>query len=223
MIKLENVVKDYQIGNATYRALNGINLSIEQGEFSAIVGPSGCGKTTTMNILGLLDKPTSGTYHFLGNDTSMFSQNQQADYRNSWLGFIFQSFLLLPRLSAIDNVALPLMYRKEKKKERLKKAEAVLDKVGMKAFSHHRPNELSGGQQQRVAIARALVGNPKVILADEPTGALDTKTSKIVMDLLKDIHRSQRITVLVITHDHHVASQCSRIIKINDGLIEREV
>ena len=220
MIELSNVVKDYHIGDTTYQALKSVSLSVNQGEFTAIMGPSGCGKTTTMNILGLLDKPTSGSYHLLNNDTSQFTHNQQADFRNEFIGFIFQSFLLLPRLTAVQNVGLPLMYRKKSRQEVRKQAEAMLEKVGMKHFLHHHPYELSGGQQQRVAIARALVGEPKLILADEPTGALDVQTSNVVMSLLKDIYAQRHVTVLVITHDPDVAKECQRVIHIRDGKIQ---
>ena len=220
MIELSNVVKDYHIRDATYQGLKSVSLSVNQGEFAAIMGPSGCGKTTTMNILGLLDKPTSGSYHLLNNDTSQFTHNQQADFRNEFIGFIFQSFLLLPRLTAVQNVGLPLMYRKKSRQEVRKQAEAMLERVGMNHFLHHHPYELSGGQQQRVAIARALVGEPKLILADEPTGALDVQTSNVVMSLLKDIYAQRHVTVLVITHDPDEAKECQRVIHIRDGKIQ---
>ena len=183
MIRFENITKSYKMGNYEFQALQGISFEIAENELVAIVGPSGAGKSTVMHIMGLLDTPTSGEFYLDGKPTANFSRSNQAFYRNHKLGFIFQQFYLLPKLTALDNVGLPLMYRNVSHKEREEKAYAILDKVGMKKHAKHHPNELSGGQQQRVAIARALVGDPKIILADEPTGALDTKTSSVVMDL----------------------------------------
>ena len=207
------------MGDEEFTALKSVSFKIDEGEMVAIMGPSGCGKTTTMNILGLLDKPTSGGYYLSGHDTNQFTPNQQADYRNQLIGFIFQRYLLLPRLNVLQNVLLPLKYRKARSKNEVDMSVEMLERVGMGGHLEHRPNEISGGQQQRVAIARALVGKPKLILADEPTGALDTHTSEVVLQLLKDIHREEGVTVVVITHDEEVAMQCQRTIRILDGLI----
>jgi putative ABC transport system ATP-binding protein len=222
MIKLENVKKIYHMGETVFEALKGISLEIQDRELLAIVGPSGSGKSTTMNILGLLDKPTSGKYYLDGIDTAKFSGDKLSALRNKRLGFIFQQFFLLPKLSAIDNVMLPLTYRHEEKipKSEMKaRAMVMLEKVGMEKFAHHRPSELSGGQQQRVAIARALVGRPSIIMADEPTGALDTKTSQQIMDLLAQQVTETGTTVVIITHSLEIAKQCQRAIQIRDGLI----
>lgn len=222
MIKLDNVKKIYHMGETVFEALKGINLEIQNKELVAIVGPSGSGKSTTMNILGLLDKPTSGKYYLDGVDTAEFSGDKLSALRNKRLGFIFQHFFLLPKLSAIDNVMLPLTYRHEEKilhQEMKTRAMNVLEKVGMDKFARHRPSELSGGQQQRVAIARALVGCPSIIMADEPTGALDTKTSQQIMDLLKQEVEETGTTVVIITHSLEIAKQCQRAIQIQDGLI----
>ncbi len=222
LIELQQVTKTYLMAAETYTALKGISLSIERGELATIIGSSGSGKTTTMNILGLLDHPTAGKYFLDGVDTSTLSADAVADLRNEKIGFIFQSFFLLPRLTALQNVMLPLSYRRnqhpsgEKDKNR---ALAMLDKVGMSKHINHKPNELSGGQQQRVAIARALVGKPSIILADEPTGALDSKNSHDVLQLLKELNKTEHATIIIITHDPEVASQSERIIKIADGVI----
>ena len=210
------------MGDSIFEALKGISLTIEQGELVAIVGPSGSGKSTTMNILGLLDKPTSGKYYLDGMDTSKFLGDELSALRNKRLGFIFQQFFLLPKLSAIDNVMLPLTYRHEDKlsaKAMSDLAMAMLAKVHMEKFAHHRPTELSGGQQQRVAIARALIGKPSIIMADEPTGALDTKTTQQIMDLLTSQMEEIGATVVIITHSLEVAAQCHRAIHIRDGLL----
>lgn len=222
MIKLENVKKSYHMGETVFEALKGISLEIQNKELLAIVGPSGSGKSTTMHILGLLDKPTSGKYYLDGVDTAEFSGDKLSALRNKRLGFIFQNFFLLPRLTAIDNVMLPLTYRHEEKMshaEMKARAMEMLAKVGMEKFGAHRPSELSGGQQQRVAIARALVGHPSIIMADEPTGALDTKTSQQIMDLLTKEVTETGTTVVIITHSPEIARQCSRSISIRDGLI----
>ncbi len=207
------------MGDTEFRALRGINLTIPENEIVAIVGPSGSGKSTTMHIMGLLDSPSGGEYLLDGKSTLNFNRQQQAFYRNQKIGFIFQQFFLLSKLTALDNVALPLLYRNVSHQERHKAALEILDHVGMKEYAKHRPSELSGGQQQRVAIARALVGEPEIILADEPTGALDTKTGQIVMDLLKSF--SKQATIVVITHDLDVATQCQRQLHILDGLIKK--
>lgn len=220
MIRFEDITKSYKMGNYEFQALHGVSFDIAKNELVAIVGPSGTGKSTIMHIMGLLDTPTSGEFYLDGKPTADFSRSEQAFYRNHKLGFIFQQFYLLPKLTALDNVGLPLMYRNASNKEREEKSYTILDKVGMKKYAKHRPNELSGGQQQRVAIARALVGNPEIILADEPTGALDTKTSGIVMDLLKSFN--DQATIVVITHDLGVASQCPRRIHVLDGDIAKD-
>ena len=225
MIRLENIRKTYQMGENVFEALKGISFTISQGELVAIVGPSGSGKSTTMNILGLLDKPTSGKYFLDDIDTSNFTGNKLAALRNRRLGFIFQHFFLLPKLTALENVILPLTYRRDERHSmRQMKAMAMdmLDKVDMARFAPHKPKELSGGQQQRVAIARALIGRPNIIMADEPTGALDTKTSAQIMELLMEQMQSLGTTVVIITHDLEIARQCQREIHIRDGLIEEK-
>jgi putative ABC transport system ATP-binding protein len=209
------------MGKHTFQALRGVSFNIEKNELVSIVGPSGSGKTTTMHLMGLLSSPSGGEYFLDDKATASFNRNQQAFYRNHKIGFIFQQFLLLTKLSALDNVSLPLMYRNVPKNERDAKAHAILEKVGMDKYAKHRPLELSGGQQQRVAIARALVGDPEIILADEPTGALDTKTTRIVMDLLKSF--SEVATIVIITHDLEVAAECPRQIHILDGVVEKDV
>ncbi|PHQ78692.1 MAG: macrolide ABC transporter ATP-binding protein [Coxiella sp. (in: Bacteria)] len=220
MIQFKNITKTYHMGKNQFQALRGVDFTIAQNELVAIVGPSGSGKSTTMHIMGLLDSPSNGEYLLDGKETSSFNSNEQAFYRNQKIGFIFQQFFLLAKLTALDNVALPLLYRNVPRHERQKKALAILDHVGMKEHAKHRPHELSGGQQQRVAIARALVGDPEIILADEPTGALDTKTSQVVIDLLKSF--SKQATIVIITHDLEVAAQCPRQLHILDGVIDRD-
>ena len=222
LIELREVTKDYVMARETYTALKGINLTIERGDFATIIGASGSGKTTTMNILGLLDRPSAGKYFLDGVDTSLLTLDQVADLRNEKIGFIFQSFFLLPRLNALQNVMLPLSYRRNHPpgdRRDKRRAMAMLDKVGMTNYITHRPYELSGGQQQRVAIARALVGDPSIILADEPTGALDAKNSHDVLELLKDLNKTEGATIVMITHDPEVAKRSQRIIKIYDGKI----
>lgn len=219
MLKLIDVHKTYRMGNQTFEALKGINLSIEKGEMLAIVGPSGSGKSTTMNIIGLLDRPTKGQYFLSGDEVTKAGTSKRAVLRNKHIGFIFQSFFLLPRLNAMQNVGLPLIYRGLHKSVIREKAMAMLDKVAMAKYWHHRPSELSGGQQQRVAIARALVGQPSIILADEPTGALDSKTSSEVLALMTSINKREGATTIIITHDMEVAEQCPRIVRVSDGLI----
>ncbi|MDF1655640.1 MAG: ABC transporter ATP-binding protein [Coxiellaceae bacterium] len=219
MIQFENVIKRYQMGDTVFEALRGVSFNIDQGEAVAIVGPSGSGKSTTMHIIGLLDKPTEGRYILHGKDVSSLSSDRLAELRNKEIGFVFQSFFLLPKYDALHNVALPLSYRGIAKKEREERAMTCLARVGMDKFHHHKPTELSGGQQQRVAIARALVGEPSLILADEPTGALDTKTSQEVMQLLFDLNKNENRTVVMITHDTDIAHQFPRNIQIRDGKI----
>lgn len=219
MIEVTNLKKTYAEGKRQeFQALKGVSLSVEAGEWVAIIGPSGSGKSTLMHILGLLDHATSGRYHLLGRDVSTLSIRDQAKLRNEWIGFVFQQFLLLPRYSALENVALPLRYRHYSQKAALDKAQQQLCQVGLGDLVHHKPTELSGGQQQRVAIARALVGNPKLILADEPTGALDTKTGDMVMALLHEVAKD--VAVVMITHDERVADQCQRKIRLRDGVRE---
>ena len=221
MIHFNDITKEYQMGTNRFLALKGISFSIEEGEYVAIIGPSGSGKSTAMNIMGMLDRPTSGTYSLLGHEVSNLTRVQQAEYRNEFIGFIFQSFCLLSKLTAVQNVGLPLMYRRDKQENIEHRCLDVLEQVGLGGeHSYHRPNELSGGQRQRVAIARALVGDPKLILADEPTGALDSKTGKNVMNMLESFNREKGVTVVVITHDIEIADQCDRTITIRDGLLE---
>lgn len=220
MIQFKNITKVYHMGNTQLHALRGVDLSIGRNELLSIVGPSGSGKSTLMHIMGLLDSPTSGEYVLDNQSTVQFDRNRQAYYRNQKIGFIFQQFFLLPKLTALDNVGLPLLYRNMTLEERHLKAKEMLAAVGMADHAQHRPAELSGGQQQRVAIARALVGCPEIILADEPTGALDTKTSGVVIELLKSF--VDRATIVVITHDLAIAAQCPRRIHICDGRIERD-
>ena len=198
--------------------LKGIDCSIAPGELVAIMGSSGSGKSTLLNVLGLLDDFDSGTYHLDGQDMSGLSEKQAARYRSEFLGFVFQSFNLIGYKTALENVALPLYYQGVNRKERQDKAMRFLEKVGLADWSHHLPNQMSGGQKQRVAIARALIANPRVILADEPTGALDSTTSEDVMELLKEINR-EGITIVIVTHEHEIAEQCHRIIRLKDGQI----
>lgn len=225
MIKLDNITKVYHTGNIDYPALKGISFTVDQGELLAIVGPSGSGKTTTMNIMGLLDKPTSGKYYLDGIDTSEFSGDKLAALRNKRLGFIFQQYFLLPKLNAIQNIILPLTYRHSEnisKNEMYQRAQDMLKVVGMEKYGHHKPMELSGGQQQRVAIARALIGKPTIIIADEPTGALDTKTSQEIMDLLKEQMQNTKTTIVIVTHSPELAAECPHEVHIRDGLISQE-
>jgi len=219
MIQLENIRKTYKMGEIEVHALDGISLVISQGEALAIVGPSGSGKSTLMNIIGCLDTPTSGTYILNGRAVSGLSGNELAEVRNTQIGFVFQSYNLLPRQTALGNVELPLIYRGLPGKVRREHAVAALEKVGLTDRMHHRPTELSGGQQQRVAIARALVGDSPVILADEPTGNLDSASGREVMSVLEKLH-SQGKTLILITHDPHVAALAPRQVRMIDGRLE---
>jgi len=217
MLRLKNITKTYVMGENEFQALKGISFELGTGELAAVIGPSGSGKSTTMNIIGLLDQPTTGHYYLDGEESNSLSKNELAYRRNKKIGFIFQSFFLLPKLNAVQNVGLPLFYANVDAKTIHDYSMEMLGKVGMADHALHRPSELSGGQQQRVAIARALVHKPAIILADEPTGALDSKTSQMIMDLL--VEHAGETTILIITHDEEVAEQCPRIIQIRDGLI----
>jgi putative ABC transport system ATP-binding protein len=221
IIRLEKICRFYQVGTETVKALNNINLSIYKNEFVAMMGPSGSGKSTLMNILGCLDTPTSGTYILNGVDVSKMTDNELAEVRNKEIGFIFQTFNLLPRYTALENVILPLIYAGVAKQERIEKAKAALDHVNLSDRMHHRPNELSGGQRQRVAIARALVNKPSIVLADEPTGNLDSKTSVEIMGLLEEIH-DEGNTIILVTHEPDIALHAHRIIKLRDGQVESD-
>ncbi|MEY2829711.1 MAG: hypothetical protein RIQ33_1569 [Bacteroidota bacterium] len=222
VIELHDVKKSYFLGNAAVPVLHGISLNIEKNDFVALMGPSGSGKSTLMNILGCLDTATSGKYTINQIDVSVANDNQLAEIRNKEIGFVFQSFNLLPRLTAFENVALPLVYAGIDKKTREEKAIEKLKAVGLYERMQHKPNELSGGQNQRVAFARALINNPSIILADEPTGNLDSKTSQEIMDLLVDIHAKGN-TVILVTHEEDIANYAHRIIRLKDGLIESDI
>jgi putative ABC transport system ATP-binding protein len=222
IIHLENIRKRYVMGAQSLEVLKGLNLDIFKNEFVALMGPSGSGKSTLMNILGCLDSPSSGTYVLNGHDVSKMADADLARIRNKEIGFVFQQFNLMPRLSAAENVALPLVYAGIGLKERTEMAMAVLEKVGLAERSHHKPNEMSGGQIQRVAIARALVNSPSIILADEPTGNLDTRTSYEIMQLFDAIHESGN-TVVLVTHEEDIASYARRVIRLRDGAVESDV
>lgn len=221
LICVKNMCKVYNPGENEVRALDDIDLTIESGEYVAIIGQSGSGKSTLMNMLGCLDVPTSGTYILNGRDVSCLSDDELSDIRNQEIGFIFQGFNLIPSFTAIENVELPLLYRGVGKKERHELAIKALEKVGLGARMLHKPSEMSGGQQQRVAIARAIAQAPPVILADEPTGNLDSGSSKEIIDILKSLHKEGR-TVILITHDNEIAAQAKRVIRIKDGKVERD-
>ena len=220
MIELKNVTKVYQMGTQEVHALRGVDLTIEDGEYVAIMGPSGSGKSTLMNIIGCLDVPTAGSYVLDDTDVSDMTDDEQASIRNQRIGFVFQQFNLLPRTKALKQVALPLMYAGVGRQERSRRAEAALAMVGLGERMDHRPDELSGGQQQRVAIARALVTEPSLILADEPTGALDSETGAELLELFADLNR-QGITIVTVTHDPVVGSAARRTVHLRDGLVER--
>ncbi len=221
LIRIENLSKIYQLGKVQVKALNGIDLTIEQNEYVAIMGPSGSGKSTLMNILGCLDVPTSGRYILNGHDVSNLSDDELAHIRNKEIGFVFQTFNLLPRATALHNVELPLIYNGTPRNIRRKKALEMLERVGLGDRAHHRPNELSGGQRQRVAIARALVNGPSIILADEPTGNLDSKTGDEIMQIFRELNDAGN-TIVLVTHEEDIARQCKRIIRLLDGKIIKD-
>ena len=218
MININSLSKEYVMGDNKLLALDNIDLSINEGDFVSIMGSSGSGKSTLMNIIGCLDVPSSGEYHFRDKDVSTLNSNKLAELRNKDIGFVFQNFNLLPRLNAQENVVLPLLYSGKNLKERNELAIEALESVGLKDRVHHRPNQLSGGQQQRVSIARAIAGSPKLILADEPTGALDSKTGLEIMKILNDLN-AKGITIVLVTHEDDIANYGSRIIKMKDGKI----
>lgn len=222
LIQLRNISRVYGKGEAQVKALDRINLDIEEGEFVAIMGPSGSGKSTAMNVIGCLDVPTHGTYHFNGVEVAHLTQDQRALLRRHYLGFIFQGYNLLPRTSALQNVELPLIYKGLGRAERHAAATEALAKVGLANRAHHDPSELSGGQQQRVAIARALAGNPEVVLADEPTGNLDTKLSAEIMEILQKLNKDDGLTIVMVTHEASMAEFAQRLIWMVDGRIERD-
>jgi len=222
VIHLENIVKNYLIGTIVVKALQSVTLEIKKNEYVAIMGPSGSGKSTLMNLLGCLDTPTAGMYVLNGTDVSKMEDNQLADIRNTEIGFVFQTFNLLPRYTALENVMLPLIYAGKEKTERYDRATKVLGDVGLSDRTHHKPNELSGGQRQRVAVARAMVNNPSIILADEPTGNLDSKNSVYIMNLFGEIHDKGN-TVIVVTHEEEIARHANRIIRLKDGFIDSDL
>ncbi|TDR26149.1 ABC transporter ATP-binding protein [Flavobacterium cheniae] len=221
LIKITNIKRDFPLGNEIVYVLKGIDLEINKGEYVALMGPSGSGKSTLMNILGCLDTPTSGTYILNGKHVSEMQDDELAGIRNKEIGFVFQTFNLMPRTTALDNVALPMVYAGHSKSERVERATEVLTQVGLNDRMDHKPNQLSGGQRQRVAVARALVNKPSIILADEPTGNLDSKTSVEIMNLFNEIHAKGN-TVILVTHEEDIAAYAHRIIRLRDGLIESD-
>lgn len=221
LIKITNIKRDFPLGNEIVYVLKGIDLEINKGEYVALMGPSGSGKSTLMNLLGCLDTPTSGTYILNGKHVSEMQDDELAGIRNKEIGFVFQTFNLMPRTTALDNVALPMVYAGHSKSERIERATEVLTQVGLNDRMDHKPNQLSGGQRQRVAVARALVNKPSIILADEPTGNLDSKTSLEIMGLFNEIH-AQGNTVILVTHEEDIAAYAHRIIRLRDGLIESD-
>jgi putative ABC transport system ATP-binding protein len=221
VIKIRQITRDFYLGQEVVKVLKGIDLDIQKGEYVAFMGPSGSGKSTLMNLLGCLDTPTSGQYILNGKDVSKMTDDELAEIRNKEIGFVFQTFNLLPRTTALDNVALPMIYAGASKAQRKERAEKVLADVGLSDRMDHKPNQLSGGQRQRVAVGRALVNNPSIILADEPTGNLDSKTSVEIMNLFDDIHASGN-TVILVTHEEDIARHANRIIRLRDGMIESD-
>lgn len=221
VIEIQNITKYYQVGTQVVKALQGVNLTIQTGEYVAIMGPSGSGKSTLMNIIGALDTPTGGNYILNGTDVSRMSDDQLAEIRNKEIGFVFQTFNLLPRYTALENVMLPLIYAGIPKASRYEKAKVALDEVALTDRISHKPNELSGGQRQRVAVARALINHPSILLADEPTGNLDSKTSIDIMKLFGDIHRKGN-TIILVTHEEDIARHAHRIVRLRDGKVESD-
>ncbi|MEJ6680811.1 MAG: ABC transporter ATP-binding protein [Flavobacteriales bacterium] len=221
LIRVENIFKIYKVGSQVVKALNGFSLSVSKNEYVALMGPSGSGKSTLMNVLGCLDSPTSGKFYLNGPDVSSLVDDELAEIRNKEIGFIFQTFNLLPRYTALDNVTLPLIYNGTSKADRIKRGKEVLDQVGLADRMDHRPNELSGGQRQRVAVARALVNRPSIILADEPTGNLDSQTSYEIMELFDDIQKAGN-TIILVTHEEGIANYAHRIVRLRDGVLESD-
>ncbi|MCC8358498.1 ABC transporter ATP-binding protein [Salinimicrobium sediminilitoris] len=221
VIKISQITRDFNLGQEVVKVLKGIDLEIEKGEYVAFMGPSGSGKSTLMNLLGCLDTPTSGQYILNGKDVSKMTDDELAEIRNKEIGFVFQTFNLLPRTTALENVALPMIYAGASKSQRKERAEKVLTDVGLADRMDHKPNQLSGGQRQRVAVGRALVNKPSIILADEPTGNLDSKTSVEIMNLFDEIHRSGN-TVILVTHEEDIARHAHRIIRLRDGMVESD-
>lgn len=222
VIKIRGIVRNFPLGNEVVKVLKGIDLDIERGEYVALMGPSGSGKSTLMNLLGCLDTPTAGTYELNGKDVSNMSQDELAEIRNKEIGFVFQTFNLLPRTTALENVALPMVYAGSSKEERKKQAEKVLADVGLADRMDHKSSQLSGGQRQRVAVGRALVNKPSIILADEPTGNLDSKTSVEIMGLFDEIHRNGN-TVIIVTHEEDIAKYAHRVIRLVDGMVASDL
>lgn len=222
LIEIRNIIRDFQLGGDIVHVLKGVDLDIDKGEYVAFMGPSGSGKSTLMNLLGCLDTPTEGSYKLNGYDVSKMTDDELADVRNNEIGFVFQTFNLLPRTTALDNVALPMIYAGASKKARHARAEEVLTDVGLADRMDHKPNQLSGGQRQRVAVGRALVNKPSIILADEPTGNLDSKTGIEIMALFDAIHAAGN-TVILVTHEEEIAEHAHRVIRLRDGMIESDV
>ncbi len=222
VIKIRNITRDFPLGNEVVKVLKGIDLDIERGEYVALMGPSGSGKSTLMNLLGCLDTPTSGSYELNGSNVSNMTDDELAEIRNKEIGFVFQTFNLLPRTTALENVALPMIYAGASKSERTERAKQVLTDVGLADRMDHKPNQLSGGQRQRVAVGRALVNHPSIILADEPTGNLDSKTSDEIMNLFNEIHKAGN-TVILVTHEEEIAENAHRIIRLRDGVVESDM
>ncbi|MBC2846093.1 ABC transporter ATP-binding protein [Winogradskyella flava] len=221
VIEIRGIIRDFKLGQETVHVLKGIDLDIKRGEYVAIMGPSGSGKSTLMNLLGCLDTPTAGSYNLNGKDVSQMSDDELADIRNTEIGFVFQTFNLLPRTTALDNVALPMVYAGASKKQRNDRASEVLTDVGLADRMDHKPNQLSGGQRQRVAVGRALVNKPSIILADEPTGNLDSKTGTEIMALFDEIHAVGN-TVIMVTHEEDIAAHAKRVIRLRDGIVESD-